>query len=456
MGLKSGVPAVVNGVNVGFTDFSEFSVGAGLPSGITAFGAGVDDPSAVAISNDPAEGNYFEMTGQTSFTSWAYGLDSFFGEAEFGEMLARIYFNLPRNNRSNIGPVFSLSGALVADLDWTGGRVGEDIVDVVRVQGAFSIGGVGGVPGPNAIIADQPAQNQTWMWLRIRRVQGVGDPAKDDWEVTAWYGDFEDEPAIIDDFAFDANVGPRGLLALGWGTITVASEEEQRIAYLSFSADPLTVAPPVPGALDEFPVVPAPTTVGDLWGSGALKDIGPSGLIQLRATKAAGWSWNQRWGLLDVRNFAHMEMIAFLDKAWNRGEIFNMIHPLVPGSGIAPNGLGSSGIAINGGGQDIDGTTIMTDGWPTSTQDVARAGDAIRIDGDSAVYLVTARVSSSASGEAELPITPPLRKSPGDDAAVATTGVLFRVVMANRSKFEPGVRPQYHDGYGITLTEALS
>ncbi len=452
----SGVPETIGGVNFGFTDFSEFVTGAGLPSGITAFGVGVDDPSAVAITSDPDEGNYFEMTGQTSFVSWAFGLDSFFGEAEFGEMLARIFFNLPRNNRSNIGPVFSLQGALVADLDYTGGRVGEDISNVVRVQGAHSIGGVGGVPGPNAITADQPAQNQTWMWLRIRRVQGVGDPAKDDWQVTAWYGDIDDEPSSIDGFSFDSNVSPRGLLAMGWGTVTVASEEEQRIAYLSFSSDPLIIPPPEPVDTSGFPEVPKPMRVSALWSAGALRDRSPSGLIQTRSTKAAGWMFTMTYPLLSVRNFDHQRLTTFLYTAWQRGQIFTVKHPLQPGSGLRPNGLGTATVEINGGGQVIGSDSILTDGWPNSTANVARAGDAIKIDGDDGVYILSATASSDGSGEATLEITPPLRIVPADDALVQTTDVLFRVAINERSNLEVSRLPLNAQGPSITLLEALN
>lgn len=205
-----------------------------------------------------------------------------------------------------------------------------------------------------------------------------------------------------------------------------------------------------------FPAAPAPITVGDLWGSGALKDVGPSGLIQLRPTKAAGWSWNQTWGLLSVRSFVHMELIAFLDRAWNRGEIFDVTHPLVPGSGTSPNGLGTSGVLVDGAAQLVGAISLITDGWPVSTQDVTRAGDVIKIAGDSAVYLVTARVSSNGAGGAEVPITPPLRKSPADDAAVTTTEVTFRAVLAERSQFEASRLPLYHEGYSVVFTEALA
>ena len=208
------------------------------------------------------------------------------------------------------------------------------------------------------------------------------------------------------------------------------------------------------GPFTPFPATPVPTTVTDIWYAGALKDVGPQGLIQLRTTKAAGWSWEQSWGPLNLRNFVHAELLAFVQQARNRGRIFPMTHPLVPGSGTRPNGLGTSGIKIDGAGQLVGADEIVTDGWPNVVSVVA-AGDALKIAGDSAVYIVTEAEISGGTGIATIQITPPLRISPPDDAGVTTTGVEFRVTIENRSQDEPWRPPLYHDGLNLTLTEAL-
>lgn len=205
-----------------------------------------------------------------------------------------------------------------------------------------------------------------------------------------------------------------------------------------------------------FPDTIAPMTVGDLWGSGALKDLSPSGLIQLRPTKAAGWSWQQTWPTMNLRNLDHQFLLAFLHQAWQRGKIFLITHPLVPGSGLAPNGLGTGTVLVDGVGQLIGADEVVTDGWPTSTANVARAGDAIKIDGDSAIYLVTENAASDGVGAATLKITPPLRKSPADDAPVETTDVEFRVVISARSELEPSSLPELTRGPSVTFTEALA
>lgn len=262
--MASGNPFLKNGVKVGWSDFSEFSVAAGLPSGITEFGIHGDSPSAVAIVNDPSEGNYFKMTGQDQLAGWAFGLDSFDGQIGFGEILARVYFSVHRNNRRSIGPVFSLSGLVgppSSDLTYTGGSLYQNLSDDLLSHGVIVVNGSGGVPASGII--QEAVQNPGWMWFRVRRTQGVGDPAKDDWQLTSWYGDLEDEPATPDEVVTDANVGPRGVLAMGWAETAFGTSDEQRIAFLSFTADPLLAAPPEAGESADrwFPSnVPGATT----------------------------------------------------------------------------------------------------------------------------------------------------------------------------------------------------
>ncbi len=458
----SGVPEVINGANVGFSDFSEFSVqsGSSPPAGITAFGIGGGDPDDLRIVNDPAEGNYFSMAGNTISNAYAYGLDSFFGEAEFGEMLARMYFNVPATNRSNMGPVFSLQGLVggdpgPSDLNFSGGSISLPGDGIPQSDGKAVTNGGGTAPLNNNNIQES-SQNPEWIWFRIRRTQNSGTPANDDWQGTAWYGAFEDEPVAIDGSASNITGSPRGVLAMGWGAVPFTSTSEQRIAYLSFSSDPDLAAPPIPGALSQFPSVVVPMTVGDLWSSGALKDMSPSGLLQSRSTKAAGWSWQSAWPTMNLRNLSHQALQAFIYNAWSRGQIFLIKHPLVPGSGIAPNGLGTGTVIVKGAAQLIGADEIITDGWPISTAKVSKAGDAIKIDGDSGVYIVTENAASDGSGEATLQITPPLRKVPADDSSIQTTSVEFRALISTRSELEPSRLPELAQGPSVTFTEALN
>ena len=719
----SGVPEVISGINFGFTDFSEFAVAAGIPTGVTEFGITPTSPFTFAIVSDPAEGNYFTMDGQ-GFRSWGFGLDAFDGLMDLagGELLARVFLNVPVNGRKLLGPAANMLGLVGQDVggadfdNWSGGlfRLDPDELSGLFVTNNGS--------SSNAITVDtqEAWQDGEWVWIRARRVQNATNPGtEDDFQVTIWFGDILDEPAVVD----GVNIGQARTVtwaaeAIGWAMPgNAGAETEQRIAFLSFSSDPTQIAPPVPSTMEnekpiilgplmeydarrlssladgdpvllwpdssplgtndavpdpapdhdpafrpdrwapgvpsvEFmdlgtstfppdneeamdfdgsvwqnneltifivaqvidisagaafigsrfggtpprecdvcvfpdgtllwgfgtetiptaiqtniitaaglvkagdkliitvrhtngaagvspegmmiqvasvpsfvtdpvffnpgaigrsqntgspelglpggtiwgvdrligyiggyalaatnqqilemeaflneiwnvipptalPETPKPMQVTALWGAGALRDASPSGLIQTRNTKAAGWMFQTTWPLLSVRNFVHQALTTFLYTAWQRGQIFNAKHPLQPGSGLPPNGLGTATVQIDGGAQAVRSDEIITDGWPVSTQSVVRAGDAIKIDGDSGVYIVTSTINSNVGGGATLPITPPLRKTPADGAAVQTTGVFFRVTIFSRSQLEDHRQPKSFHGPQVTFVEAL-
>ncbi len=249
MGVKSGVPAVVNGVKVGATDFSEFTVGAGLPAGITGFGV---IPSSVGIDDAPIspsftdEGKYFEMLTPITFNvPWAFKLDAFDGIIEQGELLARVLSNFSTTqNRRCIGPGMSLTDAGGLNGSVSGFQDAFTSGEVEVSGGRFVGGGVGTI-GFSPI--SQALQEDDWIWLRIRKVPNAGTPSNDDWTVTAWYGDIEDEPAVPDGVLLNVSpTAPRGLFGIGWGYMSPGSSFSQRIAYLSYSENPAVEPPPIP------------------------------------------------------------------------------------------------------------------------------------------------------------------------------------------------------------------
>lgn len=196
-----------------------------------------------------------------------------------------------------------------------------------------------------------------------------------------------------------------------------------------------------------------PQSTSALWMPGALKDRGMTGKVQVRATKAAGWSWTEGYPPLSSADVDHMALYAFLQKMWNRGEIHEATHVMTPGSGRAPNGLGTGGITVDGGAQT--GDTLATTGWPISTANCVRAGDVIRIAGDNAVYMVSADAGSDGVGDVVIPLHMPLRLSPAGAAAVTTTGVTFTVTLATFPQFPQARAPLYFAGMDVTFVEAL-
>jgi hypothetical protein len=111
----------------------------------------------------------------------------------------------------------------------------------------------------------------------------------------------------------------------------------------------------------DFPRTILPESCSALFAPGALKERSHSGIMQIRATKAVGWSWNETLPLLSVRNSDHMTLYMFVQKMWNRGEIHEFTHPLVPGSGISRNGVGTGTPLVDGASQT--GSSLVTDGW---------------------------------------------------------------------------------------------
>lgn len=87
---------------------------------------------------------------------------------------------------------------------------------------------------------------------------------------------------------------------------------------------------------------------------------------------------------------------------------------------------------VNGSGQT--GTEVITDGWAPGQPLLFAAGDWIEID--QAVYLVTADVSSDGSGNAIIPIAPPIRRSPPDGASVVSDASFYmRPTKPNSANF---------------------
>lgn len=203
-----------------------------------------------------------------------------------------------------------------------------------------------------------------------------------------------------------------------------------------------------------FPRTVVPTNITRPWLPTGLRDRGHSGIIQVRKTKLVGWSWQETWRLLRARDINDAALIAWVDYAWHSMISFDVTHPTVPGSGIPPLGLGTAGITVTGVGQV--GGSLNTTGWPASTNNVARAGDVIKIAGDDAVYQVWEAANSDAGGNATLKVTPDLRKSPADLAAVTTTGVTFKAMIWARSKHEATRSIDYYGNFQVTMTELLS
>jgi len=233
----------------GATNFSEFSVAAGLPTGITAFGISSNSPSTVAIVNDSIEGNYFSMDGHSvPSEAWGYGYDAFDNVFDFGEILVRIFcdFDDQTNGRRSIGGAARISGLIgrpeiSPDFDTANSGLFVANGPIISSVGTYVDAGSGSLPVSG--VMQEAFQNGVWCWLRVRISQSIPDPSEDDWIVTAWYGsqvdalDASGQPGP-DGTAFDRFRTVTPTDALGWAGTAFIDGAEQRISYLSISPSP--------------------------------------------------------------------------------------------------------------------------------------------------------------------------------------------------------------------------
>jgi hypothetical protein len=124
---------------------------------------------------------------------------------------------------------------------------------------------------------------------------------------------------------------------------------------------------------------------------------------------------------------------------------------MTPGSGKSPNGTGSAGVTVDGAGQT--GSSIDTTGWPTTTSNVVRAGDLIKIAGVGYTLEITDDANSDGAGAATIYFNPPIYDAPIDTAAVTTTNVDINAVIVELSI--PDIRNAfYYDGITVSFRES--
>lgn len=172
-----------------------------------------------------------------------------------------------------------------------------------------------------------------------------------------------------------------------------------------------------------FPRTVLPEKVSSLKVVSGLRSTTQFGGSQLRGTSARGFEWTEVFNMLRSGDPDSEELMAFVRNAWNRSQSFTIDVPNKPGSGFEPNGTGSSGVTVSGGGQT--GSTFNTTGWPVSTSNVVVAGDMISIAGVDHVFEVQANANSDGSGNATIEVNPPLYSgsSPSGGASITTTNV---------------------------------
>jgi len=187
---------------------------------------------------------------------------------------------------------------------------------------------------------------------------------------------------------------------------------------------------------------------------GGLVSVGRTGKVQLRSEVSAGRVWRETWPPMKASGADAQALFTFVENAYNTGATFNLVHYLLPGSGLAPNGAGGGTPLVAGASQS--GTTLNTNGWTPSTSGVVKTGDCIKIGGLNQLFRVTADASSTTGGTAALSINPPILagSSPTDATGITTTGCKLRAFVAAYSPLPEAGPDEIIGGFSVTFREA--
>ena len=133
-----------------------------------------------------------------------------------------------------------------------------------------------------------------------------------------------------------------------------------------------------------------------------------------------GARWRATYALPPLSRAQAVDWIAFLVRLRGRaGRFYGFdpsFHPRTP-----RGSAGSFTLRVRGAGQS--GATLSVDGADPLASNVFRAGDYLAYDVGTGrqLHAVTADAGADSSGEISLPIEPPIRTSPDDNALILTT-----------------------------------
>ena len=124
---------------------------------------------------------------------------------------------------------------------------------------------------------------------------------------------------------------------------------------------------------------------------------------------------------------------------------------------MSPHGYKMAGVGggtplVNGANQI--GSTLVTDGWPVSTNGVLAVGDYFQIGVE--LKLVTASVNSDSGGNATIQFTPPIRTSPADNASVITVKPSCIMKLQDNQQSRWPMQPGRIYALSIAVEEALT
>lgn len=196
-----------------------------------------------------------------------------------------------------------------------------------------------------------------------------------------------------------------------------------------------TGALPILASVPQFPV--------------GLQSWGQSGKGQMRAVQNMGRTWTETYPVLDASLASVRALIAAINQSRREGTVWSVQHPYwhqtlgVRGGSPLVKGASQTGASLA-----VDGASASKTGW-------LKAGDLIKVAGCAVLFDVTADVNTNSSGQASIPISPPIFAggSPADNAAVTidASTIYFSAVIADVQEF-PTQDVTRYIAAGLTVT----
>ena len=180
--------------------------------------------------------------------------------------------------------------------------------------------------------------------------------------------------------------------------------------------------------------------------SNTLISLSDSGRRFARKIDNQRWKFTCKYTNLTRAEFA--PILAFITKQRGQKETFTVIPPKIK------DALGSetTSIAVNGAHTAGD-TTIAIDGFNADSAGSLKAGDFIKFNSHTKVYMVVADVTPS-SNAATVTIEPPIIENLANDEAVTYDDVPFTVYLDTKvQQYDLGINDLYN--YEFDVCEAF-
>ena len=166
-----------------------------------------------------------------------------------------------------------------------------------------------------------------------------------------------------------------------------------------------------------------------------------SNAVQTVSRKGSYWKTTMVFNNLSGAQRSELQaFIAKLDGQTHRMRIRDY--------GFVRYGSASSGSPVVKGASQT-GSTLLADGASLSTSSYFAAGDYVSFNNE--LHMVTADVDSDASGNLSIPLAPPIRKSPADNASIEYVAPYGVFMMINNPQWS--TQASYFSSITIEATE---